>query len=155
MKTRWPRAGCVIALMVVFLGGCGATRYRRHTGWKGGYVDARLSEDTFKVSFAGNSLTAGATAEIYLMYRCAELTAGAGYDYFQIVKTVGRWTPWPAETLAVSSETAPWWDWAPDHEEQHGGGEHGAIIKVSKGERPQAAYDAKQLIRFLGPTIRR
>ena len=48
----------------------------------GGYRDARLDENHFRVSFAGNSLTSRETVERFLLYRAAELTASQGYDWF-------------------------------------------------------------------------
>src|SRR5688572_16406254 len=50
----------------------------------GGYSDARIEENRFRVTFSGNSLTSRETVETYLLYRAAELTLSSGYDYFII-----------------------------------------------------------------------
>lgn len=47
-----------------------------------GYRDARIEQNRYRVSFAGNSMTDRETVENYLLYRSAELTLQAGYDYF-------------------------------------------------------------------------
>jgi len=50
----------------------------------GGYTDLRLSEDRYRVSFAGNSLTSREKVESYLLFRAAELTLEQGRDWFEI-----------------------------------------------------------------------
>jgi hypothetical protein len=49
----------------------------------GGFSDQRLDTDHYRVTFAGNSVTSRATVENYLLYRAADLTVKAGYDWFQ------------------------------------------------------------------------
>jgi hypothetical protein len=50
----------------------------------GGFTDQKLDETHFRVSFAGNALTSRETVETYLLYRAAELTAGQGFDWFEM-----------------------------------------------------------------------
>lgn len=50
----------------------------------GGYSDVRLSENRFRVSFAGNSLTSREQVESYLLFRAAELTLEQGRTWFVI-----------------------------------------------------------------------
>lgn len=50
----------------------------------GGYSDERLSENRFRVSFAGNSLTSREQVESYLLFRAAELTLEQGRTWFVI-----------------------------------------------------------------------
>lgn len=50
----------------------------------GGYSDIRISEDRFRVSFAGNTLTSREKVESYLLFRAAELTLEQGRDWFAI-----------------------------------------------------------------------
>lgn len=47
-----------------------------------GFSELPIEKDRVKVTFDGNSLTDRQTVETYLLYRAAELTKGAGYDYF-------------------------------------------------------------------------
>src|SRR4051812_30110703 len=51
----------------------------------GGYSDQRISRDRYRVVFQGNSITQRETVERYLLYRAAELTTQAGYDWFELV----------------------------------------------------------------------
>jgi hypothetical protein len=48
----------------------------------GGYSDARLNADRWRVMFSGNTLTSRETVERYLLYRAAELTVSQGFDWF-------------------------------------------------------------------------
>jgi hypothetical protein len=50
----------------------------------GGYSDERLSENRFRVSFAGNALTSREQVESYLLFRAAELTIEQGRTWFVI-----------------------------------------------------------------------
>ena len=70
-------------VVVIVLIGC-PTRYQK-TGATGGYSDARIDANTFLVEFHGNGFTSRQTVETYLLYRCAEVTVEAGYDFFVIV----------------------------------------------------------------------
>lgn len=62
----------------------------------GGFSEARLEANRFRVTFAGNSLTSRETVEGYLLFRAAELTLAQGYDVFTVVE---RNTDRKAETL--------------------------------------------------------
>lgn len=61
----------------------------------GGYSDVAVGAGRYRVSFAGNSLTARDRVEGYLLYRAAELTVRDGYDWFLIVD---RFTEHDTET---------------------------------------------------------
>lgn len=50
-----------------------------------GYTETRLEQDRYRISFSGNDMTRRETVEDYLLYRSAELTLDAGYDWFEIV----------------------------------------------------------------------
>lgn len=52
------------------------------SGISGGFSDQRITNDRFRVSFAGNGVTSRDTVENYLLYRAAELTLQQGYDSF-------------------------------------------------------------------------
>ncbi|MEI9891586.1 MAG: hypothetical protein WDN45_14820 [Caulobacteraceae bacterium] len=49
----------------------------------GGYRDAKLDGNHWRVSFVGNSVTSRETVERYLLFRAAELTTTQGFDWFQ------------------------------------------------------------------------
>jgi hypothetical protein len=50
-----------------------------------GYSETRIEEDRYRLSFAGNDMTKRETVEDYLLYRSAEVTLTAGYDWFEVV----------------------------------------------------------------------
>lgn len=129
-----------------------------------GYAETRLEENRYRLGFAGNDLTSRETVENYMLYRAAELTLDAGYDWFEIVnrgtdektRTVGpmrdpfmsglswrfyrgsRWSAWGA-----------WGDpWGGDFDTvQYTRYEATAEIVMHKGEKPDSpnAYDARTL----------
>src|SRR5438270_4343037 len=76
--------GVAFVFAIAVLAGC-ETPYQV-IGYRGGYTDIPLDANTFRVSFEGNGLTSSQTVEIYLLYRCAELTVQRDHDYFVIVE---------------------------------------------------------------------
>jgi hypothetical protein len=87
-KTIAGKAGLVAAVaLAAVLSACAtATPYQPNiAGQKaqGGFSDRRLESDRFQVNFAGNSVTSRETVERYLLYRAAEVTVQAGYDWFE------------------------------------------------------------------------
>jgi hypothetical protein len=49
----------------------------------GGYSEAKIESNRWRVSFRGNTLTSRDTVETYLLYHAAELTVAQGYDWFE------------------------------------------------------------------------
>ncbi len=47
-----------------------------------GYTDQQLTQNRYRVTFTGNSVTSRQTVENYLLLRAAEVTLQAGYQYF-------------------------------------------------------------------------
>ena len=151
-KTISRMAAVSVALLST---GClGATHYRAHTGYKGGYADARLDENTFKVSFTGNDFTSRTTAETYLMYRCAELSVAAGYSHFVVLQADGGWSPWKPGGPDGTSPPPTWVPPALEEHQRHHTPVYTALIRTSRTSAP-GAHDARQLLAFLGPNIRR
>lgn len=77
-------AGVALAALVG-LAGCatGPAPYAPKTGDSDtGYTDQKLTENRYRVTFTGNSQTDRETVENYLLLRSAEVTLGAGFDYF-------------------------------------------------------------------------
>lgn len=108
----------VAAATLVVLGGAlaaceTATPYQPlQNNWSssGGYSDAKLEQNRWRVTFQGNSLTSRQTVENYLLYRAAELTVSQGYDWFE---TVDRKTDKHTETY-VDPAPGPWgYGWRP------------------------------------------
>jgi len=59
-------------------------------GETGGYEEARLQPQVYRVSFRGNRATAETTVLDFLYLRCAELTQQAGFTHFAIQEDFGR-----------------------------------------------------------------
>jgi hypothetical protein len=78
---RLVRTGLVAVLIP--LAGC-ATAYQREKV-TGGYTNFRLADHTYRVRFKGNNYTSRDKVELFLLYRCAELTAQLGYDHFVLL----------------------------------------------------------------------
>lgn len=134
--------GIVLGLLVV--AGC-ATPYQPR-GSNGGYADTRLDTSAFRVEFDGNEVTPRDTVITYLLYRCAELSVQAGYDYFVIAEFLSR----PTFRFIVEPVSG-------DRLEQRQSLSHiewgaTATIRGFKGERPaadRARFDAKELLAVL------
>jgi hypothetical protein len=59
-------------------------------GEAGGYEEARLQPQVYRVSFRGNRATPETTVLDFLYLRCAELTEQAGFTQFAIQEDFGR-----------------------------------------------------------------
>jgi archaellin len=170
-KTRSPVEAasgwsCLLAVGILLLSSC-ATSYEEANWYRGGYSDVRIDANTESVSFSGNSSTSRQTVEIYLLYRCAEITRQSGYDYFVIVdrSTQATQNVSPGQYTATTVQTFPG--------RRHGYGqavttgtylpgvvytEYGAqaLIKMFKGPKPESnpnAYNADDVLQHLGPQV--
>lgn len=146
---------------------------------RAGYSDEQIEPDRFRVSFAGNSLTARETVERYLLYRSAQLTVEKGFDYFVLVN---RDTEKKSRTYVDSDPfgAGPYGYWGPSwryYRRGFGWGfydpwfdpwdrrvdvttidkyEATAEIKLGKGAKPATdlhAFDARDVLQNLGPSI--
>ena len=149
----------------------------------GGFSESRLETDRFRVTFAGNSLTSRDTVERYLLYRAAEITVSEGFDWFALADrstdrkartyvdptpspfgSYGYWRPsWRFYGAAWGwRRWDPWYDdpfWADRMDvrtvERF---EASAEILLGKGSKPSGdprAFDARDVMANLGPTIQR
>jgi len=190
-KTLAGRARLVAGLaLAALLTACAtATPYQPNiAGQKaqGGFSDRRLEPDRYQVNFAGNSVTSRETVERYLLYRAAEVTVQAGYDWFE---TADRRTDRQARAVIDNYGYGYGWGgygwggpycyWRPAWRGYYGGhwGPWGhpfwggstevrtiekfqasAEILLHKGPKPVGdprAYDAREIMTNLGPTIQR
>ena len=145
----------------------------------GGYTDSRLDANTVRVSFKSNPYNSSDKIQDYFLYRSAELTLEYGYDYFVVLnnkfnqkyKTIS--TPGEYKTTTVYKD---------EHEHEHPSYfKHASpqtnthttytpattevveayrlvtgTIKMFNGQKPVGntdAYDAKEIKKFLGPSI--
>ncbi|MCP9291387.1 CC0125/CC1285 family lipoprotein [Gracilimonas sediminicola] len=73
-----------LILLTLFIAGC-ATSYHPEN-WRGyGFTEKQLSEQSYLVSFSGNSRTSPTDVQHMLLRRCAELTIQNGFSYFLIL----------------------------------------------------------------------
>lgn len=87
---RVVRSMVVIGLAAMASSCMTATPYQPYrgetaSGIHGGYSEERMAADRYMVRFHGNELTSRDRVEGYMLYRAAELTTAAGYDWFMIV----------------------------------------------------------------------
>jgi hypothetical protein len=80
----------ILAAAALTLSACEtATPYQplnaQHAQGSGGYSDQQVEANRWRVTFSGNSLTSRETVERYLLFRAAQLTMDAGYDWFEAV----------------------------------------------------------------------
>ena len=151
----------------------------------GGYSERALGDGRYEVTFRGNTLTARDRVEGYLLYRAAELTVRDGYDWFLIVDRLTEreaytyaepdpfYRPWYGNGYGFwrpywrYSRRGIWGTWFPgagpfwgdtidlrtvERFEAH------AEIVLRRGPIPageERAFDARQVMRDLGPTIER
>jgi hypothetical protein len=72
-----------IACLVAVASTACATGYHSR-GMTGGYDEAQLGENVFRVSFEGNGYTSAVTATDYALLRSADLTLERGYSFFAV-----------------------------------------------------------------------
>ncbi len=77
-----PRKFRVLITLVCSIAAIGCATPYQPDGLGGGYSDNRIDSDTISVEFRGNGYTSKRKVEMYLLYRCAEVTRDAHYDYF-------------------------------------------------------------------------
>lgn len=185
--TRRPR---ILALAAALAGsatlvGCmTATPYQPATASsRMGYWDEQIESNRFRVSFAGNSLTARETVERYLLFRAAELTVQNGADHFILVtrdtetrtetfRTPGAFGPGPWGYWSPSwrfyrprwgwRSYDPFWDdpfWRDRDWDYRTVRQYEATAEIVTGRGPKPttnvrAFDAREVLSRLGPSIR-
>jgi hypothetical protein len=147
------------------LAGCGQPTPYQPAAEGYGYGEQQIEDNRYRVSFAGNELTAADTVQNYLLYRAAELTLDRGYDYFTVVdRNLDRSTAyWGTGDTHLGS------GYVTRHGDFVGGTGFTtysarpidsytayADVVMFEGEKPAGdvnAYDARSVLRQLGPTI--
>jgi hypothetical protein len=78
------RAPIILALGAFALAGCAqpALYQPRVSGASTGYTDQQLTQNRFRITYAGNTSTPRPTVENYLLLRAAEVTRAAGFSDF-------------------------------------------------------------------------
>ena len=149
----------LLAVICLTLSSC-ATPYQP-SGFRGGYSDFQVDANTFRVEFEGNGYTSDKYTSLYLLYRCAELTTQQGYDYFVIIgqeansQTGFLTTPGSFQANTSGSRTTG--TMSPGFMIPISFPSASAVIKVYKGDKPSdhpAAFNAKELLEYLGPKVK-
>ena len=166
--------------LTLVIAGC-ATGYGKKS-WRFGYSDRRIDNNTFLVSFQANAATSQATLQTYVLLRCAEVTAEAGYDYFIIVeasdtgKSISMIMPGSSTSYTTGSGSG----YASTYRNMTYGSASGSAttttqsspgyafgvrlpgstvtIKAFHGKKPNdnpMAYDAREVIKYVGPQVKR
>ena len=148
-----------------------------------GYWDEQIESNRFRVSFAGNTLTARDTVERYLLYRAAELTVQNGFDHFILVDRntetqtqtyrtpsaygPGPWGYWSPRWRFYRPRFGGWRSWDPFYDDPFWNDrswdyrtvnqyEASAEIVVGRGAKPAdnlRAFNAREVLDRLGPSI--
>ena len=155
-----------VVCIALALSAC-ATPYGKY-GLLGGFTDARIDDNTFSISVDTNGFTSQQTTSMQALYRAAELTVENGFDYFFIASGANNSTSMAmampgsstsnttinaygstayARTTTTSTPTTVMPVVFPNST---------LIIKSYKGAKPEGttnAYDARAVIKYLGPQI--
>lgn len=157
-----------VALLLLGLVACATSPTPYQAASNGfGYREQQLESNRYRVTFAGNSATSLDAVQDYALYRAAELTVANGHDYFRVVNRstdtrssgvggprigVGVGSGSSGSSLGVGLSSIL------------GGGGYADDYTVTldiltfEGEKPateEDAYDAHEVLRRLGPTLRR
>lgn len=148
--------------------GC-ATPYQGR-GFSGGYSSIPLASDTQRVTFEANAYTRPEQVEMFLHYRCAELTLRSGQRYFTVLRSENgdRFDEYvtPAASTTVSSRdvaatssgpvvmTRSQTTYSPGTVYTLVRPARSAVIRMSTGERPSDAFDAAEVVALLRPHVR-
>jgi hypothetical protein len=146
----------------LFANGC-ATPYQPD-GLGGGYSDTRIDSTTESVEFKGNGYTSKRTVEMYLLYRCAEVTRDAGYDYFVALNPSTEAREGSFNTPGSFSSTTSFLRGAAVTHASYFPSQtisftfYGAttLIRMGRGPKPTenlAAFNAREVIEYMGPQI--
>jgi len=132
----------------------------------GGYSDTRIDANTESVAYGGNGFTPRRTVELYLLYRCAEVTHQSGYDYFVVLNpstdatqsSVTTPSSFNATTVISGNSLATRATYFPGDTITFTSYGAQTLIKMFAGTKPEdvlAAYDASEVIQYMGPSVGR
>ena len=156
----------IAVVMVAMLSAC-ATPYGKY-GIAGGYTDSRIDENTFSISVDTNGFTNQQTTSMHALYRAAELTSENGFDFFVIVSREKNSTSMAmampgsstsnttVNTYGSTAYASTTTNYAPTTVVPIAFPNSNLIIKSFKGTKPegeQNAYDARSVMKYLGPQI--
>ena len=155
------------SLLLALLAACGHPTFYQPAMDGYGFTEQRLEANRYRITFRGNSITPLPVVENYLLFRAAELTLQNGYDWFEIVdKKTSKSTRYLAtyddfgRPFYVRRYPYYWYDPGFSSVYYRPIDEFTATANVLmlNGPKPPNrtdAYDARDVIQRVGPTIRR
>ena len=170
-RTRTLSRLAVLAAAALLLAACGTpTPYVPAGADSGyGYAAQKIEGNRFRVTFAGNALTSRITVENYLLYRAAEVTLAQNRDWFVVVSraidadttyhtTYDGWSYYPPYRRrdpfwGPGFYPYPWGHGTSTADTRYDA--HAEIV-LHSGRKPAdnaQAFDAREVIRNLGPAI--
>jgi hypothetical protein len=167
--------------MALTLCGCASvgTYHPQGAGAQDGYSEHRLDEMRWRVEFIGDSSTSQQRVESYLLYRAAEVTVSSGFEWFmpadhaveEETEIVVQAQPQPVQSAAWRPlwrhrKRFFWSDWMPagsqpppDSDLQRENtwtiSRYAARedIIMGRGAMPQGAFNAREILTLLEPSI--
>lgn len=150
-----------VALGATLLAACFQTTPYQPDGLGGGYSDSQVDPSTMQVSFRSNSRTPIRTVELFMLYRCAQVTRDAGYDYFVLVNPATGAADTTrgigADTIASGESIAARKSYFPDNTLNFDDNGAHTTIKMFRGKLPvnvPASYNAREVLTDLTPAVR-
>ena len=132
-----------------------------------GYTEQQLDSQTWRVEFAGNTVTPRETVDNYLLYRAAEIMLFGGFDKFVVLEKeiernvtyqgYGAYRPYFGFSRHRHLGYGYYGSYAPDRYYPRVSYAGYATIRVFKGGAVPGdtlVYDAQELVQQLGPRIR-
>ena len=159
-----PRKFRVLITLVCSIAAIGCATPYQPDGLGGGYSDNRIDSDTISVEFRGNGYTSKRKVEMYLLYRCAEVTRDAHYDYFVALNpsteaTQGSFsTPGSFSSVTSFARGGAFTRASYFPSQTINFTSYGAttLIRMGRGQKPVenvAAFNAREVIEYMGPQI--
>ena len=160
----------IAALLVLLLTACAQPTPFQPSRDGYGYSEQRIEDNRYRIVFRGNSITPQQVVEDYMLYRAAEITLQNGYDYFIVAD---KETNKSTQYFATYTEPAfpyygpyygrrfPPFGYSPLFEtgtyrpiERFTVSANVVLYRGTKPKDKSDAYDARDVIARLGPTIR-
>lgn len=157
----------VSLLLMMLLVACGSPTFYQPASNGYGFAEQRLEANRYRITFRGNSITPVSVVENYMLYRAAEVTLQSGYDYFEVAdKKTNKSTRYFATYNDFGRpyyfRRYPYYfnDFGPYTADYRPIEEFTAAANIImlNGRKPANrpdAYDARDVMQRLGPTIRR
>ncbi len=151
----------VAILLALAAGACAtATPYQPLRDGEG-FIDQRIESNRYRIRFVGNASTPRETVENYLLYRAAELSLQAGYDYFILADQKTHAQTSYYQTFGFSGGFGRYY-WGPrldfgtvTPETAYEGVANVVMFKGQKRDSDVKAFDARQVKANLEPQIAR